>query len=249
MTAPIVMFTPPSDMDPVERAMTYPYAIPDSSYLFRNGAWTAADIGVSETAGRVPVIACGSNRSPAQLARKYADFDEVTIPVQRVWLHDFDVVYAAHITGYGSVSANLLPSPGVRVELSITWLDDNLMDRMHATEGLGYSYDYAELSGLRLETEGGPAPDRAFGYIHRGGALRVNGGPVGLQEIAAQGRPYPSWPQPQAIAEAQRRLKHDGSVASFIHDMTADRAHRLTQEKLLQTDSVAFEYEHCRVVS
>ena len=149
------MFTPPSDMDPVERATTYPYLIPESSYLFENGAWQAAEIGSALTAGRTPVIACGSNRSPEQLARKFADFDEAVIPVQRAWLEDFDVVYAAHITGYGSVAANLQHVAGTRVEVSITWLADDQMDRMHATEGLGHNYHYARLYGLALHPEGG----------------------------------------------------------------------------------------------
>ena len=59
------------------------------------------------------------------------------------------------------------------------------MARMHATEGRGHSYDYALLSGLDLALEGGGVLDEAFAYIHRGGALKVNGGLVGLSEIAA----------------------------------------------------------------
>lgn len=252
MTEPLIgaieMFTPPSDLDPVERAMTYPYHIPDSSYLLRDGGWEPALIGPAETAGRIPVIATGSNRSPEQLARKYADFEGVTIPVQRAWLADFDVVFAAHITGYGSISANLLPSPGVRVDLSVTWLSDDQMARMHATEGRGFSYDYSELSGLALETEDGPVLDRAFAYIHRGGALRVDGGLCGIAEIGAKGRPYPSLHQPKAIAEAHRRLAHDGSVEAFIHENIADRTLRFAREAVLQSDAIGFDWAQTRVV-
>jgi len=242
------MFTPPSDLDPVERAMTYPYHIPDCSYLLRDGGWEPAQIGPRETAGRIPVIATGSNRSPEQLARKYADFETATIPVQRAWLGDFDVVFAAHITGYGSISANLLPSPGVRVDLSVTWLSDDQMARMHATEGRGHSYDYSALSGLALETEGGPVLDNAFAYIHRGGALTVDGALRGIAEIGAEGRSYPSWLQPQAIAEAHRRLAHDGTVEAFIHENIADRDLRFAREAVLQEDAVGFAWAQSQVV-
>ena len=242
------MYVPPSDLDPVERAMRYPYAIPDCSFVFDKSGWRPAEIGGALAAGRHPVIACGSNRSPDQLARKYFDFDAVTIPVQRARLQDFDVVYAAHITGYGSISACPMPAPGVCVEVSVAWLPDDLMARMHATEGRGHAYDYAVLSGLGLVLEGGGALDTAFAYIHRGGALNVDGGTVGLAEVAATGRGCPSWPQPRAIAEVHRRLEHEGAVEDFIRENAADRFLRLAREAVLQQDAHPFAYEMCRVV-
>lgn len=253
MTTDAPMFVPPSRLDPVERAMGYPYAVPDCSFVFDKGGrdkagWRPAEIDGALTAGRHPVLACGSNRSPDQLAHKYFDFDAVTIPVQRAWLGEFDVVYAAHITGYGAIAACPMPAPGVRVEVSVTWLSDGLMARMHATEGRGFSYDYAVLSGLDLALDGGGALDEAFAYIHRGGALSVDGGTVGLSEVAAQGRSRPSWPQPRAIAEVHRRLGHDGTVEDFIRENAADRFLRLAREAVLQQDAHAFVYEGCRVV-
>ena len=248
MTNAGTMYVPPSDLDPVERATTYPYAIPDCSFVFDKAGWRPAEIGGALTAGRHPILACGSNRSPDQLARKYFDFDAVTIPVQRARLRDFDVVYAAHITGYGSVSACPMPAPGVRVEVSVAWLSDDLMDRMHATEGRGHAYDYAVLSGLDLALEGGGTLGKAFAYIHRGGALNVNGGLVGLAEVAARGRACPSWPQPRAIAEVHRRLRHDGTVEDFIRENAADRFLRLAREAVLQQDAHLFACEGCRIV-
>ncbi|MCY3830611.1 MAG: hypothetical protein OXF89_15900 [Rhodospirillaceae bacterium] len=253
MTTDAPMFVPPSDLDPVERAMGYPYAIPDCSFVFdKTGGdktgWRPAEIGGALTAGRHPVIACGSNRSPDQLARKYFDFDAATIPVQRAWLRGFDVVYAAHITGYGAISACPMPAPGVRVEVSVVWLSDDLMDRMHATEGRGHAYDYAVLSGLDLALDGGGGLDEAFAYIHRGGALNVGGGTVGLAEVAATGRACPSWLQPRAIAEVLRRLEYRGTVEDFIRENAADRVLRLAREAVLQQDAHPFAYGGCRVV-
>ena len=248
MTTDAPMFVPPSDLDPVERAMGYPYAIPACSYVFDKAGWRPAEIDGALTAGRHPVLACGSNRAPDQLARKYFDFDAVTIPVQRGWLRDFDVVYAAHITGYGSVSACPMPAPGVRVEVSVTWLSDDLMARMHETEGRGYSYDYAVLPGLDLALEGGGALNEVYAYIHRGGALNAGGRLVGLAEIAARGRPWPSWPQPRAIAEVHRRLGHTGTVEDFIRENAAERALCIAREAVLQQDAHAFAYDGCRVI-
>ena len=249
MTNAASMFVPPSPLDPVERATAYPYAIPDCSFVFDKAGWKPAEIDDALTGGRHPVIACGSNRSPDQLARKYFDFDSATIPVQRAWLGGFDVVYAAHITGYGSISACTMPAPGVRVEISVTWLSDDLMDRMHATEGRGHAYDYAVLPGLDLALEGGGGLDEAYAYIHRGGALNFDGATVGLAEIAATGRTGPAWPQPRAIAEAQRRLQYEGPVEDFIRENAADRVLRLAREAVLQRDALPFAYGKCRVVA
>ncbi len=246
-------FMPPSALDPVERATTYPYAIPDCSFVFGPGGWRPAEIGADLTAGRHPVLACGSNRAPAQLARKYFDFPTATIPVQRAWLADVDIVYAAHITGYGSIAACPVPAPGVRAEVSVAWLSDDLMARMHATEGRGRDYDYAVLSGLDLVLEGGGRLGEAFAYLYRSGALTVRHGtagrrPVGLAEIAATGRAGPVWPQPRAIAEVQRRLGHRGSTGDFIRENIADPALRRAREARLQRDAHIPVWPRCRIV-
>ena len=89
------MVTPHAAMDPLERALSYPYEAPAHSYLFRGGEAVRAVIGPSEREGRIPVLACGSNRAPAQLKCKFAAAPEALIPVERVFLDDFDSVLAA----------------------------------------------------------------------------------------------------------------------------------------------------------
>jgi hypothetical protein len=165
------MVTPHAAMDPLERALSYPYAAPAHSYLFRGGEAVPAAIGASDRAGRIPVLACGSNRAPAQLKRKFAGMAGAVIAAERVFLADFDSVYAAHISGYGAIAATLQHSPGTRVELFITWLPEALMGRMHATEGRGAFYDYVRLDGLALESEGGDRFGHAYAYAFRGGCL------------------------------------------------------------------------------
>jgi hypothetical protein len=255
------MYTPPSDMDLVARATTYPYLIPDASYLFEDGGWRVAEIDEAMTAGRIPVIACGSNRSPEQLARKFADFAEknipVTIPVQRAWLEDFDVVYAAHITGYGSVAANLQHVPGTRVEVSITWLADDMMERMHATEGLGHNYHYARFHGLALHLEGGGVRPEAFAYVYDKGSLRqdetadhqLGGEHAALAEIRAENRQDHHMTQPEALALVQARVGHKGDLKDFISQVVADRDLRDRHEQLLQADAVPFRWRHLEILS
>jgi hypothetical protein len=245
------MYVPPAAMDPVERATTYPYHIPDHAFVFEHGRWHAADDEriAGLTRGRAPVIACGSNRSPEQLARKYADFEHVVIPVERAWVDDFDVVFAAHITGYGSIAANLQHVPGARVEVSITWLSDELMERMHATEGRGASYDYARIEGLTLRTEHGETRDTAFAYVYRHGSLNVAGDHAGLHEIAAENRPHRSLRQREAIAHVQARIGRACALEDFIHETVADAGLRHERETLLQEDAIAFRWSRWSVVA
>lgn len=248
MTRRIEMVTPPFDLDPLVRAKTYPYDIPRHSYLFEDGDFRAVGDLSAHTAGLTPIIACGSNRAPAQLARKYRDFAHVSIPVERAWVADFDVVYAAHITGYGSVAANLQHVPSARVEVSITWLADALLARMDATEGRGHSYDLARLTGLSLATEGGRLMTEAYAYVYRGGCLRHDGDHAGIAEIAAEGRPYGAFTQPEIQRHVHARLGAAADLDVFIHGNIRDKALRAAREARLQEDALPFAWPYMTVV-
>ena len=99
----------------IARAKAYPFPRHDHCFLFQDGAAIPLPLdGVCDTAGRVPVLAAGSNQSHEQLARKYAgreEFKGTVIPAWRGRLHDFDTVYAAKFTAYGSVPATFQHSP------------------------------------------------------------------------------------------------------------------------------------------
>jgi hypothetical protein len=242
------MFTPHASIDPIERATGYPYEIPETSFLFENGHWRPVDGVRGLTEGRIPVIGCGSNRSPVQLARKYADFDAVTIPVQRAWLEEFDTVFAAHITGYGSVAANLTPVPGARVEVSITWLSEDQLPRMHATEGRGHDYDFARLDGVTVETEHGERHLSLYTYVYRHGSLRHDGAPVGLREIASEGRPHASMGQREILGTVHGRVGGPKKLEDFIHENIQSAEVRFHREELLQADAIPFEWEKLTVI-
>lgn len=160
---------PESDDALLRLAKGYPYAAPAGSYLYRDGASRALSGALDPdlTAGRVPVIAHGSNRAPEQLHRKFGHLEGAAseIPVTRAWLADHDVVYSAHMTRYGSISATLHEAPGTRVQVYVTWLTEAQLPRMHETEIGAGNYGYGRMSGLDLAVEGGPRLTAAFAYL------------------------------------------------------------------------------------
>lgn len=243
------MVTPHAAMDPLERALSYPYEVPAHSYLFRGGEAVPAAIGPRERTGRIPLLACGSNRAPAQLARKFAALPGVVIPVERVFLADFDSVYAAHISGYGAIAATLQHSPGTRVELFITWLSEALMPRMHATEGRGAFYDYVRLDGLALESEGGERFDRAYAYAFRGGCFAIGGSPAALAAVPAEHRRFRALTQAEAQAAAQVKLGDTGRLEDFVLAAVHDQAVRLAREARLCGDALPFAWPSVAVVA
>ena len=100
--------------DPVRHALSYPFEIPTRSYVVDGDGYAelAESAAPPDVSGRRPVLALGSNQSPAQLIRKYEGLGLGPIPVVRARLADFDVVYSAHVARYGSIPATLRPCPG-----------------------------------------------------------------------------------------------------------------------------------------
>ncbi|MEX0808308.1 MAG: hypothetical protein WD044_06230 [Dongiaceae bacterium] len=229
---------------PAERlalARSYPFDIPDGSFLFRNGAARPLP-DAPDLAGRTPVLAIGSNQSPAQLARKFAHLPGTEIPVTRVWLDDYDICYATHVTRYGSIPGNLHPCNGMRVRLSITWLDETQLCVMHATEIVGESYVYARLNRLGLETEDGRRVDSALAYVSLHGVMRIDGAPLGLASMAAEGRPHPAAFQNEALAALHRRCGSRDAIADFILAAIADPAERTRRTDLLRSDPIRSDW-------
>lgn len=241
------LYVPPSDLDPVTRALTYPYSAPAFDYVFRAGrAEPVAALDDDARRGRIPVLAIGSNRAPEQLARKFADMPHAEIAVERVRIADLDVVYSAHLSGYAAVAATLLRAPGTRVEISITWLDPGLMARMHATEGIGTFYDYVELGGLDGERLSGGHFDRAFAYVCRLGALVADGSAIALAAVAAGNRRLPARDQRAAQSAFIAKLGLAMDVEAFIASNLADAPTRLTRENEAARDARVFDWPALR---
>lgn len=228
--------------DQVAHAKTYPFPVPGRSYVFRNGTpHDLEDHGFDRT-DRTPVLAAGSNQSHEQLARKYSVLPgHVEIPIQRGLLDGFDSVYAAHLAGYGSVPSTFCPSPGTRVTTYVLWLDDVQLNRMHETER---NYTYDRLDGIRVEIDGaGEIMDTAFAYTAVVGCLSVDGAPVALAEIEAEGRVLRAMSQPEMLDHVRGRLDPDAQLDGFILSHIEDEALRRERTRALSSDSLSLDFE------
>ncbi len=231
--------------DPITRAKSYPFRIPPHSYRFVDGRAEPHVPRPDELAGRTPVIACGSNQSPDHLARKYAGFSRggtVAFPVTRARLADFDVVYSAHISRYGSIPATLHHCPGATVTLAVLWLTGDQIAHMHPTETTGETYAYVRLERLRLIAEGAGPLDEAYAYVSLHGAQWIGGRPVGLAEVPAEGRPHPALRQPEMQAAVCRRLAPCRPLDAFIAENVSDEAVRRRRIRALNAEARPFDY-------
>ncbi len=230
------------DAHPLERAKTYPYRIPDNSYLLVGGSCQELPRGtpLPDLSGRRPVLACGSNQSPDQLARKFAGWDGDAILVTRAWLEGFDVVYSAHFSSYGAIPATLQRSPGTTVGLSVTWLTPIQLRRMHETEAVGMNYDFGHLEDIALTLVDGDMLDGAFAYVSRRGCLTADGAPIALAAMEAVGRSWPSLNQEQVQARARDQLAPDRPLDRFIAENIDDVDVRRTRTETLSADGHPF---------
>ena len=226
----------------VAHAKTYPFPVPGRSYVFRNGTPHDLEDHGFDRNGRTPVLAAGSNQSHEQLARKYSVLPgHVEIPIQRGLLDGFDSVYAAHLAGYGSVPSTFCLSPGTRVTTYVLWLDDVQLNRMHETER---NYTYDRLDGIRVEIDGaGEIMDTAFAYTAVVGCLSVDGAPVALAEIEAEGRVLRAMSQPEMLDHVRGRLDPDAQLDGFILAHIEDEALRRERTRALSSDSLPLDFE------
>ena len=236
--------------DIVRWAKSYPFGHLAESYLFSDGEARPLDRPAAAVRGRTPVIASGSNAAPSQLARKYDTFERgAKIPVTRVLIEDFDSVYNAHITSYGSVPATLFPSPGTVLETFITWLDESELEIMHGTEQPGVNYDFTELGNLSLEADGIGVLDVAFAYISVVGCLSHDGAPVSLAEVPARGRRFAARGQEEMQALIRDRTAPGADLDQFIAENVEDHALRRQRSAALARTAQPFHHSKMSVIS
>lgn len=227
--------------DPLHRAKTYPYPIPDHSFLFTDGGATRLDPGRAvDLEGRTPVLAVGSNQAPEQLARKFDGPGWGEIPVIRIALAGYDSVYSPHIATYGAIAATLQEAPGVTVSLAVTWLTARQLVRMHETEVSSANYGFGRLDGLRVTAELGPEMDAVHIYTSTRGTLCHDGVPIPLAEVAAEGRTWPAMSQVEVQAHVHRRLEPDLDPDAFIHQSINDRDLRWQRSERLKAGARPF---------
>jgi len=239
---------------PAERlalAKSYPFPSPGRSYLFRDGVARPLASGISRAAlfaERQPVIGHGSNRSPEQLRRKFGA--GVEIPVSRAWLRDYDVVYSAHVTQYGSIAANLQHTPGAVAEVYVTWLAEDQLGRMHETELGGENYYYGRLSGVSLGLEAGPvaALTDAKVYLSTRGCLARDDQPLGLAAVASKGRPHGTLDQEGALDLVRDRHRPERELDHHILETIRDPKGRKALVAEMMADALPAEAPHFEII-
>lgn len=227
--------------DRVRHAKAYPFPILDRSFIYEDHKIKSFRFDEKLFEHRTPVLAAGSNQSHEQLIRKFSVLDgDVTIPCVRGKLHDFDVVYAAHITGYGSIPATFQASPGTQVQVFVSWFDERQLDRMHATEG---NYTFDRLSPIRIVLDHGQKLIEAYAYSSKVGCLNREGEPVALAEIPAENRTFPAIAQPDILAHVRDRLSPDHELDDFIFGHLEDRELHRARSSELKTDALPLDFD------
>ena len=220
-------------IDPlILRALDYPYSYPAYDFVLDNGSVAPLQDRKS-LEGRIPVLAIGSNRSPEQLLRKFGD--QNFLPVTCVKLCDYDVVYAAHITSYGSTPAVLAQSPGTIVDIAITWLTKVQLKRMHETEAIGINYDYGVSNSLKINADYDYQNQNIGCYLGRRGCLNIMGNIIALKEIRATKRVFGAFSQSEILKEIwlheQKDIQFEAWLKILIRNKEARQSITATFER------------------
>jgi hypothetical protein len=189
----------------LKRALAYPYATPERSYLYRDG--TAAELpdGGPDLSGRSPLLAYGANAAPEALARKLASLPDAEMPVLQAELEDFDVVYSAHVSPYGAVPATLLESPGTRAPVFVIHPTPEQRALLTASEP---NYDLVEVDGMAA-------------YRSKHGPLSIDSSPVALAAVRSAGRTLPEFDEPAILERVRAHLEPQLSLEQFIRTCVA----------------------------
>lgn len=160
---------------PRDHPLRYPGAWPADSGLLDGGRLLPLDRLVHQD--RTPVLAVGSNASPAQLRHKMAEYGITSpIPMVRTRVTGIDIGVSAHVSRLGYVSASPFEAPGAVRELFVTWLDAEQLAVVDASEGVPLpdgNYRRAWLSApeVRIALTDGTDLPGAYVYVNRHGVL------------------------------------------------------------------------------
>jgi hypothetical protein len=186
----------------LRRALEYPYAAPERSYLYRDGGAVELPDGGPDLTGRTPLISYGANSAPEALARKLAPLPRVEMPVMQGELDDFDVVYSAHVSPYGAVPATLHESPGTIAPVFVIHPTAEQRALLTASE---LNYDLVEIDGIAV-----------FRSMH--GCLSIDGSEVALAAVRSTGRTLPELDQPAVLERVRVRVAPDLGLEEFVRD-------------------------------
>jgi hypothetical protein len=196
----------------LKRALEYPYATPERSYLYRAGAAEELS-GDLDLADRTALLAYGANAAPEALAYKLASLPGEEMPVLRAELEGFDIVYSAHVSPYGAVPATLRESPGTTAPVFVVFPTPGQLELLTAYE---LNYDLVTLRGISCRLEDGTAVEEPAAYRSVHGCLSLGGREVALAAVRSAGRRLPELDQPAVLDRVRAQLEPDVSLEDFI---------------------------------
>lgn len=186
----------------LRRALAYPYATPERSYLYRGGEAHELPEGGPDFTGRMPLLSYGANSAPEALAWKLASLPDPELPVMRAELENFDVVYSAHVAPYGAIPATLMESPGTVAPVFVLHPTAEQHALLTATE---LNYDLVEVNGMGV-------------YRSKHGCLSVDGSYVALAAVRSMGRTLPELDQLAVLERVRVQLRPELPLREFVLD-------------------------------
>lgn len=182
------------------RALDYPYAAPQGSYLYLDGAAVELPPGGPYLAGRSPLLAYGANAAPEALGHKLAPLAGIEMPVLQFELAGFDVAYSAHVSPYGAVPATLVESPGTVAPVFVIHPTAGQRALLTASEP---NYDLVEVDGIAA-------------YRSKHGCLSIDGSAVALAAVRSQGRTLPELDEPAVLERVRAAVEPEATLAEFV---------------------------------
>jgi hypothetical protein len=197
----------------LKRALSYPYAAPDRSFLYSAGRAVELPATGPDLGGRSALLSYGANAAPEALARKLSGISE-EMPVLRAELDGFDIAYSAHVSLYGAVPGTLVESAATAAPVSVAFPTPRQLRLLTATEA--GNYELVRIRDLRCRLEGGGEVAEAMAYLSRRGPLSLGGGPVALRAIRSRGRHLPDLDEPEILERARAALVPSLTLEAFI---------------------------------
>lgn len=185
----------------LRRALRYPYATPERSYLYRDGAAHELPAAGPDLSGRTSLLSYGANSAPESLARKLATLPGSELPVIQAELEGWDVVYSAHVSPYGAVPATLIESPGTIAPVFVIHPTTEQRTLLTASEP---NYDLTEVDGIAA-------------YRSKHGALSIGGREVAVAAVRSSGRTLPELDEPAVLEHLRAQLAPDLTLERFVH--------------------------------
>ncbi|MBT07159.1 MAG: hypothetical protein CMM32_09665 [Rhodospirillaceae bacterium] len=257
----------------VNRAKAYPFGTPTSSYLFVHGeCWpvdwydeslpersivrlnnkkaSARDLFLSKSlrtsylaTPRIPVLASGSNASPARLKEKFhSELQQTVIPVILYSIKNLLPVFSAKFASYGSITATLQQACGNETKMFVTFLSLKQLELMHQTEAIGDEYDFARFSHVDIRQEPSePTPQKTvYAYLSRKGVFTIGGHQFSLDSRSALTNGFSHRSQITMLTQARDLLSPQEELDHFILKNITEEKVRRANNALLRKFSQPF---------